>query len=100
MVEVKILHCEKYITLSMSGHAGYGEAGHDLVCAAASYQAQALCAWAEKEGLTFGCAVESGKTELIIKRTKEADAVFDAAELGLSMLEAAYAGHIEVSVTK
>ncbi len=41
---IKVVYHRKYHRVTMSGHAHSGEAGHDLVCAAASILAYTLAA--------------------------------------------------------
>ena len=65
MTVVRIKWTGDTLEVSVSGHAGYGPKGSDIVCAAVSMLSQSLAAaleQAEKDGLRSDVAVRSRET--------------------------------------
>ena len=83
-------------TLSIKGHANYGENGKDIVCAGVSALVQALMEWVENNPYTADCVTIDDRTgEIIIacEGGEDVSAVFEMATIGLGQISRAYPDH-------
>lgn len=92
---IHVVYNRKYNRVTVTGHAGSAEPGHDLVCAAASTLAYTLAAnvfnMAEaKQVREPVIKLDAGDTEISCKASHKLKAtvtlVFDSVLLGFSML--------------
>lgn len=83
--------------LEMTGHAGYSDAGNDIVCAAASAIVQTFMGWLGnfRRG-KYKQSAESGRVRLEGKLSANTQAVFRSALIGLLQLERQYPDHVSV----
>lgn len=84
--------------LAVEGHAGWAEAGQDVVCAAVSSLVYAL-AQAVQKFPNATCRFANGRATLICPRSKEIDACFALVVDGLTSLWQQYPGYIHVRRT-
>lgn len=91
MIEVRARKREKGWKVTMQGHAGMGEGGNDIVCAAASMLLTG-CVYglkkAEVQGLHF--RLDAGDAEISVPKGLENDVRIEAMLDGLEMLAATY----------
>ena len=97
MIKAKFSRCEDgYIRLQIDGHAGYGEEGDDIVCAAVSGIFYSLCGYLSNfcsEGtsldrLSSGCAdVSCGQ---------DGEEAMKLACIGIWQISLTYPGYVEV----
>lgn len=83
-------------TLSIRGHANYGEYGKDIVCAGVSAIVQALMGWVENNPHTAECVTIDDRTgEIIIacEGGEDVSAVFSMTTIGLEQISRAYPDH-------
>ena len=105
MTVVRIKWTGDPLEVSVSGHAGYGPKGSDIVCAAVSMLSQSLAAaleQAEKDGL-LGCfhyQAEDGGVEIQAAihshGRKIVDGMVRVTIAGFRLLEERYPGHVSV----
>lgn len=105
MIEVK--YHRKYHRVTIKGHAGSGEPGHDLVCASASILAYTLASSvmnAEIEKLVRDAVInlEEGNAEISCKPVNRMKAihtlVFDSICAGFDILAQKYPNNISYDV--
>lgn len=77
------------------GHAGYADAGNDIVCAAVSTLVQTLIAYMDSHDMTCKYVVKPGYAWIYGKECIEA---FMCIKTGLELIESNYPQH--VSITK
>lgn len=87
--------------LTVSGHAGYAEAGKDIVCAGVSVTAQSLAATlCQTEGVMCDVKKDTGMMFIVCrcdKRVKRyVDALFDMARTSFEMLAEEYPEHVKI----
>ena len=80
--------------LVMGGHAGYGEHGKDIVCAAASALLNALAAVLRETGRMAEAVMEPGRAE--VTGRGECCREFAMARCGLEMLARQYPESVEL----
>lgn len=92
------------LTLNMSGHAGYGPAGSDIVCAGASMLAGTLAAYISSRGREediFALHMEDGACAVALRPDSPMAAdyyvVFAAIREGFELLESRYPDHVQVN---
>lgn len=105
MTVAQIKWTGKALEVSVSGHAGYGPKGSDIVCAAVSMLSQSLAAaleQAEKDGF-LGCfhyLAGDGSVEIQATISSQGrDTVAGMVRMtiaGLRLLEERYPGHVSV----
>lgn len=110
MVRVMLSLSRERLTLVMQGHAGCGEAGSDLVCAACSILAHTLCRMVQN-GTEKGMFYTTPMTHIasgnaIIACAPRADFyeemlhAYYMAQVGLSLLQREYPESIELTVVE
>lgn len=88
-------------TLSVHGHARYGEYGKDIVCAGVSALVQALLGWAENKPYIIECvSVDPKDGEVIIECQGNEDvaAVFLMTALGIEQIADDYPQHVDIEI--
>ncbi len=93
----KIAYEEKgdNIFLQCKGHAGYADAGNDIVCAAISTLTQTLIRYLTENDIECDYHVESAEL-YVASQNPKARAAFDVVMCGLKMLEAAYPAYLSI----
>lgn len=104
---ISIVYHKKYNALTMDGHAGSGEPGQDLVCAAASAVAYTLAGnvrQLEAQGALRDCVVDMGSGHAQIRCTACTHSratvrlVFGAVCMGFAMLAQEYPEFVNLDV--
>lgn len=88
-------------TLSVLGHANYGEYGKDIVCAGVSALVQALIGWIEENHYKAECiSVDTKAGEVIISCDGGEDiaAVFHMTAIGLAQIADCYPDHVHIKI--
>ena len=88
-------------TLTVYGHANYGEYGKDIVCAGVSSIVQALIGWIEENYYKVICiSVDPKEGEVIIACDggEEVAAVFQMASIGLRQIADSYPDHVQIDI--
>lgn len=104
MLTVKIYQDGQSLCLSMAGHAGAGEKGADIVCAAASilaYTAAAEMLRLHREGVLHTPPVirlTPGAARVEAKNCRAAKAAFTVITTGFDLLAAQYTNHVKLDV--
>lgn len=101
MVRAKYTVDENTHTLSVLGHANYGEYGKDIVCAGVSALVQALIGWIEENSWKTECiSVEPREGEVLISCDGGEDiaAVFYMASIGLRQIADSYPDHVQIDI--
>ncbi len=104
MTIVKILrHQGKVVALDLKGHAGYSEAGTDIVCAGLSALAQAtvgaLLKLLPEENVQYEQGDEDGTLSVAlcdIEPTELTEAIFSVAVTGFEMIGQSYPEYVRV----
>ena len=99
MVRAKYTADENIHTLTVIGHANYGEYGKDIVCAGISSIVQALIGWIEENYYKANCISVSPKEgEVIIscEGGEDVAAVFQMASIGLAQIADSYPDHMQI----
>lgn len=104
MIRARFRRSERgFQSVSISGHAGYDEAGRDIVCAAVTSALQ-LCANGVTEILGEAADVSVGENEAAVTLPKQAGkasyAFLAALQLHLSLLREEYPDHIEIIISE
>ena len=82
---IRVIFTDKRMTVQ--GHAGYGEKGKDVVCAAVSALVYALVATLEETGNIRETVIRPGYATVA---AKEQDRAFDVVRGGLGQIAARY----------
>lgn len=88
-------------TLTVAGHANYGEYGKDIVCAGISALVQALIGWIEESPWKAECiSVDTKEGEVIIscEGGEDVAAVFYMASIGLEQIADSYPDHMQIDI--
>lgn len=90
-------------TLTVHGHANYGEYGKDIVCAGASALIQALIGWIENNPYDVDAeciSLDETNGEVIIACAGEKDtaAVFYMVAIGLEQIANSYPDHVYIDI--
>lgn len=88
-------------TLTVRGHANYGEYGKDIVCAGVSALIQALIGWAENKPYIIECvSIDDKNGEVLIECQGEEDvaAVFYMTAIGIEQIAEAYPQHVYIEI--
>lgn len=99
MIDIKISEGEGRVALHVSGHAGAGEEGNDVVCAAASILVLAL--W---QALTRGnadaleCSVKKGDAKISFKPCRRTRNYTEAIICGFDFLASTYPEYCRLSL--
>ncbi len=103
MIEVKYLYDGSHHILDVSGHAGAGEKGCDIVCAAASMLAWTICeraenvpefyAKVEQSEVMCSCTIICSPEEEVRERCRE---MFDTILTGFQLLEENFGEYVRV----
>ena len=95
MIEVKARRRKTGWKIAVEGHAGAGEKGHDLICAAASMLVQGLAYHLRKQKDTgLYTEMKDGKAEVFC--SPEADAAVAVILDAFELLEKNYPGNVKV----
>lgn len=94
MIRVMARKRRKGWKVQMEGHAGSGETGHDLVCAAASMLLQGCVYGLKKHGTGIREQMAKGKATIYTTRGVEADARVEAMLDGLELLAVSYPDNV------
>lgn len=101
MIEAKITIAPPVFSLELNGHAGYNP-GNDVVCAAVSAIVYTVAGWVEnhRDDLTRvdKHLYSSGKTDILVSGNDKAQAVFEAAAIGLLQIEVRYPCYLRVKM--
>ena len=81
--------------LECRGHAGFADAGNDIVCAGISTLTQTLVAYLPEITLDFDYHIESGEL-FCYGRGQQAMQAFEMTLIGLKMLESQYPQHLMI----
>ena len=99
-VEVRKVN-EKITSLSLSGHAGSGEYGHDLVCAAVSAIFVGGCSALENQS-SFTIQIKEGNSHLKLKDEKKLskhdEIVLETVLIQLRNIEQDYKKFIKIEI--
>lgn len=103
MIRAKYIIEDNEHTLTVHGHANYGEYGKDIVCAGASALIQALIGWIENNPYdveTECISLDEANGEVIVSCTGEKDtaAVFYMTAIGLEQLSYSYPDHVNIDI--
>lgn len=101
MVRVRYTVDETTHTLSVVGHANYGEYGKDIVCAGVSSLVQALIGWCEENYDTVNAiSIDTQAGEVIISCDggKDVAAVFYMTSIGLEQIANTYPDHVQIDI--
>lgn len=102
MLTVKLHTDRDSLCLSLAGHAGAGEKGADIVCAAASilaYTAAAQMLQLHREGILHTPPVirlDPGAARVAAENCRASRAAFSVIATGLSLLAAQYPNHVKL----
>ena len=97
MIKVTARKRKKGWKVQMEGHAGSGEAGHDLVCAAASMLLQGCVYGLKKHGAGIREQMTKGKATIYTTRGVEADARVETMLDGLELLAVSYPDNVTMT---
>jgi len=101
MVRAKYTVNENIHSLTVLGHANYGEYGKDIVCAGVSALVQALIGWLEENHYKASfISVDPKDGELIIscEGGEEVASVFNMASIGLEQIADCYPDHVQIDI--
>lgn len=101
MVRAKYTVEDTTHTLTVLGHANYGEYGKDIVCAGVSALVQALIGWVEESYYKANCiSVDTKDGEVIISCDGGEDvaAVFFMTAIGLVQIADNYPDHVSIDI--
>lgn len=101
MVRAKYTADENTHTLTVLGHANYGEYGKDIVCAGVSALVQALVGWIEENCYKASCiSIDTKEGEVIISCEGGEDiaAVFYMTAIGLLQIADSYPDHVQIDI--
>ena len=101
MVRAKYTVVENTHTLSVLGHANYGEYGKDIVCAGVSALVQALIGWIEENSWKAECiSVEprEGEVRISCDGGEDIAAVFYMASIGLQQIADSQPDHVQIDI--
>lgn len=97
MIAVNIGKHGDWITVSATGHAGYAEAGQDIVCASVSALMLALHSWLANGGAETKAAFrEPGNAYLTFRCSKRSEAVARMILCGVASIQAEYPGFVKL----
>lgn len=93
MINVYINRTQNVSQLIVLGHAGFDEAGKDIVCAGVSTLAQSY-AQCCIEKAKCNVDVSDGRLEITVEDTDDTKAMLEMLEKGVSMISEAYENHV------
>ena len=98
MIDADFLRTQNGFKVRIAGHAGYGDEGEDIVCAAVSSIFYALCGYIVnfKPGSIKVNALESGLAD--IECGFDCEEQLKLACLGLWQIANTYPGHVKVGI--
>ncbi len=103
MIDAQIIIDPPALGLTLRGHAGYNP-GNDVVCAGVSAIVFTLLGWIENNRDALArvqkLRYNAGEADILIAGDEQAQAVFEAAAIGLCQIEAAHPRYIKVSLNK
>lgn len=88
-------------TITLTGHANYGEYGKDIVCAGVSALVQALIGWIEENYDKAECTnleVKGGEVNISCEGGEEVAAVFYMTYIGLEQIADCYPDHVHIDI--
>lgn len=88
-------------TLSVHGHANFGDYGKDIVCAGVSALVQALIGWAENKPYIIECiSVDDRGGEVLIECQGGEDvaAAFYMTAIGVEQIATSYPQHVQIDI--
>lgn len=101
MVRATYTKDENVHTLSIGGHANYGEYGKDIVCAGVSSLVQALIGWIEENYYTaenINVEKKAGEVLISCEGNEDVSAVFRMTAIGLEQIADAYPNHVQIDI--
>ena len=101
MTDVFYFRGEEDHELYICGHAGYDEAGKDIVCSAVSALGWALIGFLENSAndtSDYAHITDSGKLSVCACGSPEVDAAFRMTVIGLMQISKKYPDHVRVSI--
>ena len=101
MVRAKYTVDDTTHTITVLGHANYGEYGKDIVCAGVSALVQALIGWIEENHYKAECiSLDAKEGEVIIscEGGEEVAAVFYMTYIGLAQISDCYPDHVQIDI--
>ena len=96
MTKVTYFEQNNEISISVEGHAGFGEAGSDIVCSAISMLGQALLAYLKVESEKFDYSMRKGSIWAYAKGDNVRTALH-VIMTGYKLLEDNYPANIEIN---
>jgi len=101
MTTLRYLKDEHIHLLMLDGHANYGEAGADIVCAGISAISYTLMGYLENlksEGLWATYRADAGSVAIECLRHPKADAAFDMAIIGYAQIANKYPDNLSINI--
>lgn len=101
MTEVFYFRDDESHELYIYGHAGYDEAGKDIVCSAVSSLGWALIGFLENSAndtSDYAHLTDSGRLAISSGSSPEVDAAFKMTLIGLMQIAKKYPDHVRVSI--
>lgn len=87
---------DREFVVECKGHAGYANAGNDIVCAGISTLVQTLVSYLPEAADTFSAKVESGNA-FITAKGRDAFICYKMMMEGLRLIESSFPQHIEIT---
>ena len=97
MIKYSISIAGNVCGIEIDGHAGYAEAGQDIVCAGMSMLAYALAESLRRTGELQVMHEQAGHMELRFKRTRKSLWRLDVFRAGAQLLREQYPEHVQLS---
>ena len=89
---------EKECVVTVKGHAGYGEAGKDIVCAGASMLFYAFAEAEHKAGELMALKSEPGDCMVMWRKSRAARRRLEVLAAGGRLLERRYPDYVRVTI--
>lgn len=100
MTKLKYLKDETVHMLMLAGHAGYAEAGGDIVCAGISAVSYTLMGYlANLEEVRSISKTDSGGLTIVCLRHDKADVAFDMALIGYIQIAKKYPDNLTIDIS-
>lgn len=99
MIDITYIRAEDWTLIDISGHAGYADAGQDIVCAGVSALTYTLIDAAEKareNGAYADITVEAGHVHIVTQCGENHNYALDAIFSGIKLLHSQYPEYITV----
>lgn len=98
MINVSVEAQSSQINIKVQGHAGFAEAGQDIICAGMSMLAYALAEAARRETVLKMMHEQSGEMEITLLRCYQARLLLGMFIAGAEMLAEQYPEHVAVNI--